>query len=547
MFEDKSRREFFHFSALPIVGVGAQVSGLAPLKTVEAAARPPFVSVKDFGAVGDGLADDSEPVRQGYGSLMVTGGTLFFPRGRYRFSLELISRNVHILGEGRGASIFMPVTPTGTILRALYREGSWDGANISDVTMLGTGNAQGNAFVAGSDIYAPLDEYTGSTFFSRVQFANFNKCLSRPHGSIGLWVDGCQFGAANFHIWSQSASKSSDRDAMHAGCLIVSRCHMDYFAKAMLYMDSQGTDGGQVVLDNNIFESGPGFVVYVRNFHSSGGVPGMLFRSNWNENTATATDLVIEGTRHQNARFLFAANASSAIRFEDTPVGSCELVASGLQTNNCSLQNLEMIKADPASTVVHERARMFSGTTKGRVRSIGHPSNSEGLRTPWFRMAVPRLKPVAINGKEIMKAGGKLSLTILDKVLRSSVTVADSELYERRPVQRLVVEPSGNLPLTQVANLQGSGWLVTYYIYKLASGPAVQLQINGSNGITGIGELSSHQWEMLANVSKYDIQGPGQVTAYHQSADISTMLISVIGLVTFETLQDATDFINAIR
>ncbi len=164
------------------------------------------------------------------------------------------------------------------------------------------------------DSYHPLDEYTGSTFFSRVQFANFDKCLARPFGSIGLWVDGCQFGAANYHIWSRSVLKGASRDAMHAGCLFVSRCLMDYFDKAMLYLDSQGIDGGQIVFENNIFESGSGFVVYIRNFHSSGGVPGMLFRSNWNENTGHATNLVIEGKEHRKARFLFAVNATSAIR-----------------------------------------------------------------------------------------------------------------------------------------------------------------------------------------------------------------------------------------
>lgn len=542
MVEFHSRREFFDFSAASMIGVAASPM-LSAAARPENNARPPFTSVKDFGALGDGVADDSAAVKRAYDGLKPTGGTLFFPRGRYRLSLELTSRNVHIVGEGRGASVLSPVLPGGTVIRALYREGSWDAVTIADMSLVGVGKNHGNGFAAGGESYNRHDEYTGSTFFSRVQFANFDKCLTRPFGSIGLWIDGCQFGAANYHIWSRGVSGGVDRDVMHAGCVIVSRCHMDYFAKAMLYLDSKDGDCGQIVFENNIFEAGPGFVVYVRNFNSSGGVPGMLFRNNWNENTATASNLEIEGKHHSSARFLYAANAASAIRFEDTPIGPCELVASGLQTDNCSLQNLTSINADAASTVTHERARMFSGTSVGQVRSIAHPPNTEGLRTPWFRMAVPQLTS-SPNGQEVLTIGGNQPLVLLDDLPLRSTAIRNSDVPDGGPVQKLSIGPPKNMPLSETVSLKGTGWLVTCYVYKLISGPGVGLQINGTKGVSGLGELSSVDWEMLVNISKFQFASEERVTAYHQSLDQSTLLIGRIALFSFKGLQQATDFIN---
>jgi Pectate lyase superfamily protein len=547
-----SRRGFFDLSAAALIGMTAAPVTAATLQTAIRRpdtpvnpAKSAFTSVKEFGAIGDGNADDTKAVNEAYQHLHSGGGTLFFPRGRYRLSLELVSRNVHITGEGRGASILQPLSPRGTVLRASYREGSWDAVSISDISIAGTGKNQGIGFAAGGDVYRRHDEYTGSTLFSRVQFANFDKCIARPFGSIGLWVDGCQFGAANYHFWAQGVAKAADRDLMHSGCVIVSRCHMDYFSKAMFYLDNSIGDCGQIVFENNIFESGPGFVAYLRNFSSSGGIPGMVFRNNWNENTATARDVIVEGRSHKAAKFLFAEDATSAIRFEDTPLGACELLASAVQTDNCSLQNLDSVISDEASTIVHERARLFTGTSVGRVKSIAHPPNTIGLRTPWFRMAVPKTKTSSFKRQTILHLAADRPVVLLGPSPSQSATRLNSDSTTLGPAQQLSVQTLVPMPLGSTAALRGTGWLVTSYIYRLLSGPAVELQINGTKGVSGIGELSSREWEMLVNISKFDFARDERITTYHRSGGKSSLLIESISLVAFPNLQDATDFVNA--
>lgn len=59
-------------------------------------------SVHDFGAVGDGIVDDTVAIQNAINSLANTGGTVFFAKGVYRISstLTVETSNIMLLGEG---------------------------------------------------------------------------------------------------------------------------------------------------------------------------------------------------------------------------------------------------------------------------------------------------------------------------------------------------------------------------------------------------------------------------------------------------------------
>lgn len=56
-------------------------------------------NVKDFGAVGNGLADDTAPIQAAYDALPEQGGIMFFPPGKYRFNLNVTKYNIHMEGS----------------------------------------------------------------------------------------------------------------------------------------------------------------------------------------------------------------------------------------------------------------------------------------------------------------------------------------------------------------------------------------------------------------------------------------------------------------
>lgn len=60
-----------------------------------------FVSVKDFGAVGDGVADDTAAFNAAVASCVSTGNALLVPSGTYLYTGNLYSLPITMFGEGR--------------------------------------------------------------------------------------------------------------------------------------------------------------------------------------------------------------------------------------------------------------------------------------------------------------------------------------------------------------------------------------------------------------------------------------------------------------
>jgi hypothetical protein len=69
------------------------------------------VSVKDFGAVGDGVADDTAAIAAAIIAFPANGGTLYFPRGTYKtgtITLPVYPKNIAFVGEGRENTVLIP-------------------------------------------------------------------------------------------------------------------------------------------------------------------------------------------------------------------------------------------------------------------------------------------------------------------------------------------------------------------------------------------------------------------------------------------------------
>jgi hypothetical protein len=80
------------------------------------------VSVKDFGAVGDGITDDTSAIADAVASLSVTGGTIYFPAGEYvtdTIVLPLYSaiNSINFEGVGRESSVLKPLSSNQKLIR----------------------------------------------------------------------------------------------------------------------------------------------------------------------------------------------------------------------------------------------------------------------------------------------------------------------------------------------------------------------------------------------------------------------------------------------
>jgi hypothetical protein len=128
-------------------------TGAVTTRTVQAKLRE-TVSVKDFGAAGDGSTDDSAAVQAAINT-MTAGGTLVFPFGTYKINTSILVpySNITILGNGstidattlvynpavRGSgAVFRFVSPNATNSRTLTATAA---AGTNTLTLSSTANA----------------------------------------------------------------------------------------------------------------------------------------------------------------------------------------------------------------------------------------------------------------------------------------------------------------------------------------------------------------------------------------------------------------------
>lgn len=114
----------------------------------------PFINVKDFGAKGDGVTDDSSSINSAITS--TNGGTIYFPDGDYKITSPIVisSYGTTILGRARNSTTSSNGTRIlnyGTSTHAFTCSTGVNSATIKDLSIIGqTGSSDGIYFDSGS-------------------------------------------------------------------------------------------------------------------------------------------------------------------------------------------------------------------------------------------------------------------------------------------------------------------------------------------------------------------------------------------------------------
>lgn len=549
-----TRREVLSKAALGLAAAPSVVGNVVGRSDTAGAATCPEgvmaegISIADFGARGDGR-DQTAAFNRARDTIQARGSdTLQLPRGDYRLNALLNTRFVHLRGAGNEASILKATSAGGTIVRATHSTADWAGTRLSDIGFEGTGKRQGVGFRSGDEELTPFIEYTGRFLFDRVRFNNLARAIDRPFGNIGFDLTDCAFGEADFHIWSRGQPVSwADNHPMHPGCLIVTRGSMHRAHKASIYIDGRNVAGaGQLVFDGVRFENNPGWVFYIKNFNDRGPVPGIVVRSCWNESNHTASSVEIDG--ETSAPGFANLTDVAAIAFEDTPVGPLVLENSHVVTRGCNLDLLTSLTINRGSSLVHHDARMFAGTARGLVSSIGPPENADAARnlnTPWFPMpvpAVPRVKDAAVliisNARAPERWGGSGATT-------SSVGEVALPWVSR--AQQLAIAAGAILASPFAFTIPGRSWLVLQFVARLVSGPPPQVHINGMAGFGGVAHIRDGDWCTYTAV--LENSGPAiddeHFYIYSGGTDSAVMRFSGYAVTRFGNSQSALAFANS--
>ncbi|WP_034157066.1 glycosyl hydrolase family 28-related protein [Sphingomonas sp. ERG5] len=107
-----------------------------------------MISVLNYGAVGNGIADDTTAIRNAIAAVGATGGMVSFPAGTYKISgtLTISSANVTLVGEGIGATRIVSTSTTGDLIK-FFATPSFTGGGVKDMTLDFSGTATAGAAI----------------------------------------------------------------------------------------------------------------------------------------------------------------------------------------------------------------------------------------------------------------------------------------------------------------------------------------------------------------------------------------------------------------
>lgn len=169
-----------------------------------------MINVKDFGATGDGVADDTAAIQAAAAALAAPAGgvALYFPPGRYRLTAGIsikIPRDVSIVGEGMGTSVLVSAKSGIVIFYTLP---------AAHVTFADLGfEAADHALLTA--IYVSGESHTGRVAIQRCGFLGIYGVTI--DGAVGASVEDCVFQGLGRNVPTAIQAHNAARELVVAG------------------------------------------------------------------------------------------------------------------------------------------------------------------------------------------------------------------------------------------------------------------------------------------------------------------------------------------
>jgi hypothetical protein len=308
------------------------------------------VNVLDFGAVGDGVADDTAVIQAAINSL-TTGGTVFFPTGTYFCNTGLTVAGNNIILDFAGGAALTYTTPTQILL-------TFSGANC----------ALRNATINAPAVFDGTNATPGYGVVKiEADFFSATKCLFNNIPRIGIWFSNCNNGLVSNCVINGGTVEGfyTGLNTVHAG----------------IYVDPAptGSQGNFIVADNFINRCVQGTLtgnLGAASLEQSMAITGNVYELCWNHGFYTSgigNGITVSG------------NAFNACQIPIAITGSNHTIVSNaitVQTSGTGLQEDNEVTGislrDPVGCVVANNTLRGEGVNGGAVISLEDLSGTPG-------------------------------------------------------------------------------------------------------------------------------------------------------------------------
>jgi len=553
-----------------------QAGSGAVVRTAQSKMRD-VVSVKDFGAVGDGVADDTVAIQ----AAIATQKRVYMPKGTYLINIEIHNRTV-IQGDGSTATIVKPyntskaaMTYTFTAMGSPAPASFWNyHSEVRDMGFEGPSAMTGVGFTFGKTdpaSYQSNDEFANNVKFFGCYFKGLEKAVQFPFGNIGSEFYSCGFADNKYGVYTLS---NKFGPGMHAGNKYFFGGEMHGNDCAVYFNNT--TDGfGAITFDGTIFEYN---LIACYGFNESTVVTPIAFTNCWFEGNGVgssgAATVIIDSwtgstrsTQTLNKRSLIFDGANCTYAFkasffndaylkgqvQNVFVDACRIETEtgfgggAITVDNPSNSGVYITNSYCDSARVQGDGVSIVGAFLQSNYLVGIDQNGSNARA---YITNPRSSKVANYGaSKVFSAPLNTAATLTGSATVTGSVVGDGVLYNQcNEFTKNSFLSSEVLSLTTPNSVitTAAGWYVVTFDFKITNGsPYVNIS-DGSTAfyITNLQAPAANVWYSYAAIAYFDSAKTLGLSFSGNNANC-VWKVSAYQMHRFDSRQQAINFVQS--
>jgi len=523
-------------------GVTYNPAGTGAVATTVQTKLRETVSVKDFGAVGDGVANDTTAIN----NALATGSSVYFPAGTYLANVVSLLSTFNVYGDGMNRTIIKPYSTSLPAFKNMSNPGSanfWRRSSISKMSLQSTGNV-GNGFTFGDPAtYTAGDEQIGRVDFTEVEIFGFNKGIFKTCGNIGNNYYSCRFASCNYNFYAQSSDYVGASALMHTGFDAFYGGENGYATLAGVFIKDRVLGKGGFTFRDVDIEGNTGYAVVALADATFDYEPDMMFDSCWFEANATSGSITIDGLTGSitgTPKDIYASGIKSLIG-KSIYLGKITLLSgTNMIADKCGTDTLTAgifsLTKDASSTFICDGLTYLTGMkTNLTLAPYAVTTDNSSITYTGTTNTVPSVAAVPVKDYTVLLGysgtapivGGGGGYT--GSVVTDGLTFNTSNEY--------VVTGTTSRIVPDVTTTVDKYYAVSYQV-RLASGSSGYVYVSNM----AAGQLVDHsQWRQYSFVKKATLTSSG--FSMNSSSSSSTMRIGAMQIVQFDTAQEAYDYL----